>query len=48
MESCIHCGYTPEEDDYPLIDDEECEECHFDALQAQEREEEEEDFDDAA
>lgn len=46
MESCIHCGYTPDEDDDPLIDDEECEECHFDALQAQEREEE--DLDDAA
>lgn len=41
MEFCIHCGFTPGPDDYPLIDEGECEECHFDALQAAEAEDEE-------
>lgn len=34
VESCVGCGYSPGPNDYPLIDGEECEECHFDGLQA--------------
>lgn len=39
MESCRHCGYTPGPEDFPLIDDEECDECHFAELSLLEEDE---------
>ena len=32
MTECRGCGYVPEDDDYPLMDDDLCEECHFEDL----------------
>lgn len=38
VEQCRGCGYEPGPDDYPLIDDDQCEDCHFTELQADEAE----------
>lgn len=29
IETCVQCGYELDADDYPLVDGELCEECHF-------------------
>lgn len=39
MTECRECGYVRQEDDYPLMDDGLCEDCHFAELQQIEAEE---------